>query len=112
RATLRVAFVGVYYTYPSVFARIAGMTTTEARRRKIRENLDSGKLLRDFDVTQDIAHIGTPPPGTVCAGCGEKFSPSDPPPIARFGSGQKYWFHQECEKLWQEERHRPRPRRK
>ena len=76
-------------------------------RQKIRENLDSGDLLRDFDLPGDNVFIGHPTVKT-CVGCGEPFSPDDRA-IAHTASGQKYWFHHDCEKLWREERHRPKP---
>ena len=61
---------------------------------------------RDFDLTVESFFIGHPRVKT-CAGCREPFSPDDILSIGLTGSGKKYWFHHDCEKLWQEERHRP-----
>jgi hypothetical protein len=86
----------------------ASMDKAKARQ-KIRENLDSGDLPRDFDLTDESLFIGHPIV-KICVGCGEPFSPDDSLAIAHTGSGQKYCFHHDCEKLWQGERHHPKPR--
>jgi hypothetical protein len=67
-------------------------------RQKIQENLDSGDLPRDFDLTGESLFIGHPTVKT-CVGCGEPFSPDDSLTMAHTGSGQKYWFHQDCETI-------------
>jgi hypothetical protein len=79
------------------------MDTTK-RRQKIREKLDSGSMPKDFDIDQ--FKLGTPASGTDCVGCGVAFSPVESEAVARFQSEKKYWFHAECEKIWQDERHR------
>ena len=71
-------------------------------REKIRGNLQSGLLPRDFDVTRLI--VGHPPDRTTCAGYGEVFAPDELDALAHSNSDQDYWFHRDCEKLWQQER--------
>jgi hypothetical protein len=78
-------------------------------REQIRTNIEAGSLPRDFDVTQVI--VGHSPVRSTCAGCGETFPRDDPDAIAYTSVGQNYWFHKDCEKLWQEERHRSTLRR-
>ena len=77
------------------------MDATRARQ-KIRERLKSGALPRDFDPTSFA--VGHPPPNSKCAGCGEKFLPSNIECIGHRRSGKQNWFHKDCEKIWQEER--------
>ena len=76
-------------------------------RQMIHEKLRSGCLPRELDQTSFT--IASPPISTKCAGCDETFSPFHTSAIARTGSDQKYWFHQTCEKIWQEERYRVTP---
>ena len=71
-------------------------------REQIRTSIEAGSLPTDFDVTQLI--VGNPPLRSTCAGCSETFSRDDPAAIAYTRAGQDYWFHKDCEKLWQEER--------
>jgi hypothetical protein len=70
-------------------------------RPKIRQRLHSGVLPKEFDA--DTLLMGTPPNG-ACIGCGETFS-DDSDAVGHMLSGTAYWFHLECEKMWQEERH-------
>jgi hypothetical protein len=78
------------------------MNHTEARQ-KIRDNLESGHLPKDFDLTS--LAVGCAPNNQNCAGCCELFSGDEISAIAHTRSGQKYWFHRECEKLWRQERY-------
>ena len=77
------------------------MDVTKARQ-KIRERLESKSLPKDFDLTSFT--VGSPPKNTKCAGCHELFSLSNTRAVAHRRSGKFYWFHEDCEKLWQEER--------
>ena len=72
-------------------------------RRKIREGLKSGALPKDFDP--GFLSEGHPPPNAKCAGCGEPFAPSNTDAIGQRDDQEKrYWFHQDCKRIWQEER--------
>src|SRR5262245_11796042 len=70
-------------------------------RRMVRERLLSRSLPNDFDPTYFA--VGCPPRNTRCSGCGEVFF-SYIDGVAHRRSGQLYWFHEVCEKLWQQER--------
>jgi hypothetical protein len=75
-------------------------------RQKIRENLNAGHLPKEFDLS--LFCVGSPPTNHACQGCGEAFSPLVRYAIARVLSKKRYWFHEDCEKMWKEERHRLR----
>ena len=77
---------------------------TKARQR-IRDALASGHLPKDCDVT--CFTVGCPPRGDTCAACGELFSEDEKDAIAHSRSEQEYWFHRDCEDIWQQERHAP-----
>jgi len=77
------------------------MDTTKARQT-IRQKLESGALPKDFDLT--FFAIGCPPVDTTCAGCGGKFQSFPVDAVAHTRSGQEYWFHKDCEQVWQNER--------
>jgi hypothetical protein len=83
------------------------MDRTKARQR-IRESLKSGHLPNGFNLTSFA--IGHPPYRETCAGCDELFSLDEKTAIVHTKTGKDYWFHEDCEKIWQEERHRIIPR--
>jgi len=71
-------------------------------RQQIRQALEAGVLPYDFDLTS--FGFGCPPNNTPCAGCGEVFLSSYTHAVVLRRSGEEYWFHAHCERLWEEER--------
>jgi hypothetical protein len=62
---------------------------------------------RELGAVVTIAGAGGS--GQLCSACEEVIKPSDTTPICYEPLGTRYWFHQLCEKIWQEERHKPIP---
>lgn len=79
---------------------------------KIRENIQ--KKLQSGLLPQDKGSLivgGSGGSGQSCSACDETIKPSDMTPIGyEYPSRQRHWFHCRCEEIWQEERHKIRPR--
>jgi hypothetical protein len=73
-------------------------------QEKIRDKLASGELPRELGSVVIIAGGGGS--GQLCSGCEEVIKPSDTAPICYEPLGTRYWFHQLCDKILQEQRHK------
>jgi hypothetical protein len=76
-------------------------------RETVRDKLAAGELPRELGAVVIIS--GTGGSGQLCSGCEEVIKPSDTTPICYEPLGTRHWFHQLCEKIWQEERHKLTP---
>jgi hypothetical protein len=83
---------------------------TEAQvRQKVKDKLASDELPQSKGSALIIAAAGGS--GQTCSACDEVIKPSDVTPIAYdYVSGTRHWFHVLCEKIWEEELSKTKPR--
>ncbi len=80
------------------------------RRARIRAKLEAGELPRDLPFAAGFGRMlgiryGISE-GTVCSGCDEPIKAGERMVDYTYSSGRTTAFHEECGRVWEEERHR------
>ena len=102
-----------------IVVEISGRPSVETIRWRLQEKRRAdpyfpGRLPDPFpavDLEGNEPIVIGPAPGRICYGCDQQIEATEALAIELRYPGRTYWFHEECQKVWDEVRNGPMPRR-